>query len=124
MKGNTLTVLILLVIGGAIGWTAWKEFGPVKETPVTATTGKLVLMDFYADWCGPCKTMKPIVRELANEYRGQITVLEIDVDESPGLARQYNVRSIPCFVVTRDGKEINRRTGSMPKEGLKQLAGL
>jgi thioredoxin 1 len=124
MKGNTLTVLIVLVIGAAIGWTAWKEFGPAKEVEVTAAGGKLVLMDFYADWCGPCKTMKPIVREIANEYRGQITVLEIDVDESPGLARQYNVRSIPTFVVTRDGKEINRRSGSMPKEGLKQLAGL
>ncbi len=125
MKGNNLTVLILLVIVTAIGWTVWKEFGP--QSPVAATPtegGKLVLMDFYADWCGPCKTMKPAVREIANEFRGQITVLEINVDESPGLARQYNVRSIPCFVVTRDGKEVNRRTGTMPKESLVQLAGL
>ncbi|MEX1117221.1 MAG: thioredoxin [Terrimicrobiaceae bacterium] len=124
MKGNTLTTLIVLVIGGAIAWTAWKEFRPAPEPVADASGGKLVLMDFYADWCPPCKTMKPVVREFANEFRGQITVLEIDVDESPGLARQYNVRSIPTFVVTRDGKEVNRRSGAMPKEGLIQMAGL
>lgn len=124
MKGNTLTVLILLIIGTAIGWTAWKEFRPSPEPVAGASGGKLVLMDFYADWCGPCKTMKPVVRSFADDFRGRITVLEINVDESPGLARQYNVRSIPCFVVTRDGIEVNRRTGSMPKESLVQLAGL
>jgi len=81
-------------------------------------------MDFYADWCGPCMAMKPVVHELASELHGQITVMEINVDSNRELALQYNIRSIPCFVVTRGGREINRQTGSMAKESLRQLTGL
>ena len=121
MKGNIIGTLFLLVLAAGIGWMVWTGMKP----PVSpAGGGTTVLMDFYADWCGPCKMMKPVVHELAGEMRGQVNVLEVNVDQSPDLAQQYNVRSIPCFVVTRDGKEVNRGVGAMPKENLRQLTGL
>ena len=121
MKGNVLASLFILALIGVAAWMIWSDS---KPSPAAAGGGQPVLMDFYADWCGPCKTMKPAVRELANELQGRLQVLEVNVDQNPDLARQYNVRSIPCFVLLRDGKEVARRTGSMPKESLRQLTGL
>jgi thioredoxin 1 len=122
VKENIITSLILLIIGVAAGTMVWVEFK--RDPKANAGSGNIVLMDFYADWCGPCKMMKPIVHDFANEMAGQLIVREINVDQNPELARQYQVRSIPCFVVTRNGVEINRRSGTMSKEGLRQLAGL
>lgn len=122
MKGNILGSLFLILLIAVIGWMVGNSSKP--PPPRASIGGEPTLIDFYADWCGPCKVMKPVVHQLAAELQGKLKVLEINVDENPDLARQYNVRSIPCFVVLRDGKEVNRRTGSMPKESLRQLAGL
>ena len=73
------------------------------------------LVDFYADWCGPCKMVSPIVDEIAEE-RTDITVGKINVDESAGLAIKYNVVSIPTLIVFKDGKEFSRIIGYSPKE--------
>ena len=78
---------------------------------------KTALVDFYADWCGPCKMVAPIVEEIANE-RTDITVGKINVDESPSLAMKYNVSSIPTLIVFKDGIEINRIVGYRPKEDI------
>lgn len=79
----------------------------------------LVVVDFWAVWCGPCKMMSPIVDELAGELDG-ITVGKVNVDENPDLARQFNILSIPTFIVFRSGQVVEQFSGSMNKEMLKE----
>ena len=73
------------------------------------------LVDFYADWCGPCKALSPIIDEIANEATN-ITVGKVNVDTERDLALKYNVRSIPTMVIFKGGKEIERMVGLLPKE--------
>jgi thioredoxin 1 len=122
MKGNTIVFLALLAVAAALGWNTWREITSPEEDATHAR--RLKLMDFSAEWCPPCRAMKPVVHELAEELRGQLEVVEIDVDQNPDLAQRYNITRIPCFILTRDGKEVNRQTGSMPKENLRELTGL
>lgn len=77
------------------------------------------LLDFYADWCGPCKIMAPIFEQAEKDYKGKIEFQKIDVEANEQLAGQYDVRSIPTFVLLKDDKEIDRKMGAMPKEMLK-----
>jgi thioredoxin 1 len=74
-----------------------------------------VLVDVWADWCGPCKAIAPIVEALASEYEGQLTVLKLDVDENPRTASTYRVQSIPTLLVFKDGKLAERIVGAVPK---------
>ena len=83
--------------------------------------GRVVFIDFYADWCGPCKRMLPVVDALAGELAGQTKIVKLNVDESPQTAGRYNVMSIPTFIVFRDGKPVQQKVGGMSKE---ELAGL
>lgn len=80
-----------------------------------------VLVDFFATWCGPCKMMLPIVEELAKEEGGKFKVAKINVDESNDLAQEYEVMSIPTFIVFKNGKEVERVMGSQAKEKLLEL---
>lgn len=77
-----------------------------------------VLVDFYADWCGPCKMMAPVVERLADKYQGRVKVGKVNVDENPGLARTYRVMSIPNFVMFKGGKVADTAIGGMPQEAL------
>lgn len=77
------------------------------------------LIDFYADWCGPCHAMKPIMEELEKEYQGKFSLKRIDVDSETQMASQFGVLGIPTFVIMKDGKEIARKSGAMPKEAFK-----
>lgn len=79
----------------------------------------LKLLDFYADWCGPCKMMAPIFEEIEKDYENRIEFIKVDVEAEEQLAGQYNIGSIPTFVLLKDDKEIDRKTGAMPKEMLK-----
>lgn len=79
----------------------------------------LVLVDFWATWCGPCKLMSPIVDELATELDG-VVVGKVNVDENPDLARQFNILSIPTFIVFKSGQVIEQFSGSMSKDMLKE----
>ena len=80
----------------------------------TKAESKTVLLDFYADWCGPCRMVAPIVHEIADE-RDDIVVGKINVDEQPELAMQFGVMSIPTLVVMRNGEVVNQAMGARPK---------
>lgn len=82
---------------------------------------KPVLVDFFADWCGPCKMMAPIVEELATELEGKAKVGKLNVDENSDIAIEYNVMSIPTLIVFKNGKEEKRLVGVRNKEELLEL---
>lgn len=80
-----------------------------------------VLVDFYADWCGPCKMMSPVVEELAKEYDGRVKIVKINVDNSPETAGKYNVMSIPTFILFRNGAPAQTQVGGVPKSVLTDM---
>ena len=81
---------------------------------------KTVLLDFYADWCGPCRMVSPIVDQIADE-NPQYFIGKVNVDEQPALAMQFGVTSIPTLVVLKDGKIVNQSLGAKPKEQILAL---
>ena len=83
-----------------------------------------VLVDFWAEWCGPCKNLMPIIEEVATELTGKIKVVKVNIDESPEAPTKYGVRGIPTLMVFKDGKVVDTRVGGMPKSQLSEwLAG-
>ena len=79
----------------------------VKAAPVA-------MVDFWAEWCGPCKMLSPAIEELAAQYEGRALVAKVNVDEEPDLARRFGIMSIPTVVFLKDGQEVERKVGLMP----------
>jgi thioredoxin 1 len=79
-----------------------------------------VLVDFSAVWCGPCKMLDPLVLQLASQWQGKVKVFKLDVDESPGLAIDYQVMGVPTLMLFKDGKPVERITGYQPKDRLEK----
>jgi thioredoxin 1 len=90
------------------------------DTQVVKSPG-LVLVDFWAVWCGPCQMVAPIIDELAVEYNGKVKVLKLNTDENPEIAGQYQVMSIPTILIFKNGQPVERLVGAMPKRRFKEV---
>ena len=102
---------------------------PVKLTDDTfdrtiATAEIPVLVDFYADWCGPCKMMAPAVDQLASKVTGRALVAKLDTDASPRTAQKFDIRGIPSVIVFREGKPVTQQAGAVPLATLEKMLGV
>lgn len=122
----------LWLIGAVLAWGAWiildmsspvhssgsSSLSVVKSSPVP------VLVEFYADWCGPCKAVGPVVDVLAGEVAGKARVIRINVDEQEAASREHCVRGIPTFIAFKNGREVRREVGAIPKCVMLDMLGL
>lgn len=96
---------------------------PVSEaefSDLVLKSEKLVMVDFWAEWCGPCRQLSPIIDELATEYEGKVAIYKCNVDENPKVAAQYGIMSIPTMVFFK-GEEIHRIVGGNSKAAIKKV---
>ena len=92
-----------------------KSFQELINSP-----GMPVLVDFYADWCGPCKTMSPIVEQVASQYSGKLKVIKVNVDNNQAAAQQFRVQGVPTFILFKQGQQVWRQSCAMPANVLAQ----
>ena len=94
------------------------------EFDAAVAAAPLAMVDFWADWCGPCKMLSPVIEEIGAQYEGKALVGKVNVDEEPELARQFGVMSIPTLVVMKDGKPVDTKVGVQPKAAILAMLGL
>lgn len=82
---------------------------------VVIKSDKPVIVDFWAEWCGPCRMISPMIEEISHEYEGKALVVKCDVDSSPGVASKYGIRNIPTVLYFKEGKIADKQVGAVPK---------
>lgn len=87
-----------------------------SEFDAAVNAAPLAMVDFWADWCGPCKMVGPVVEKIAEQYDGKALVAKVNIDEEPELAQRFGVMSIPTLVFLKNGEEVDRKVGVMPME--------
>ncbi len=85
---------------------------------IVMNSGKPAMVDFWAEWCGPCKMMLPIVEELSKEYEDKLTIAKVDVDNNQAVAGKFGIRNIPTILFIKDGKVVDKQVGAAPKNVL------
>ena len=122
----------LWIIAAVFAWAGWiildvtsTPSGGVSSSIAAVKTSKVpVLVEFYADWCGPCKAVGPVVNQLAGEVSGKAQVIRINVDDASKAANEHGIRSIPTFIAFKNGREVRREVGAISKSLMLEMLGL
>ncbi len=96
------------------------EFTDSNFQTTVLESDKVAIVDFWAEWCGPCRMVGPIVEELAKEYDGQANIGKVNVDENPGISQQYGIRNIPTILYIKNGEVVDKQVGAAPRQVLEQ----
>jgi thioredoxin 2 len=98
----------------------WVVDADTESFTAETTASVPVVVDFWAQWCGPCRMISPVLADMAQSHAGELKVVKVDVDANPQLAVRYGAQSIPLLVVIKDGQEVDRIVGALPKAALEQ----
>ena len=90
------------------------------DEALVATRG-LAMVDFWAEWCAPCRAIAPVLEDIAESSEGRVTLLKVNVDENPGLAARYGIRSIPTILFVKDGTVVDQVVGAVPRAALQNI---
>lgn len=127
MKASNIGLFVVLGGFAYLGWilhdmaSPGSNSGADQSLAIVETATEPVLVEFYAEWCGPCREVGPVVEELADELAGQARVIRIDVDKNRADASACKIAAIPTFIVFKGGKEVRRRTGAIPKRAMIEM---
>src|SRR4030095_10047035 len=97
-----------------------KEFNDANFQADVLNSDKLTVIDFWAEWCGPCRAIGPVIEELSREYSGKVNVGKVNVDLNPSVSMNYGITSIPAILFIKDGKVVDKQIGAVPKSILEK----